>query len=69
MEPNDTVILNICVNAIHAGSTDADSEKWKVPQEIMEREIKKVRRTKKEHESESESESGRVKRRIGFSAK
>jgi SpoVK/Ycf46/Vps4 family AAA+-type ATPase len=60
-------ILNICVNAIHAGSTDADSEKWKVTQEMMEREIRKVRRTKKEHESESES--GRVKRRIGFSAK
>ena len=62
-------ILNICVNAIHAGSTDDDPAKWKVTKDMMEREIRKVRRTKNEHESESESESGRVKRRIGFSAK
>ena len=54
-------ILNICVNAIHAGSTDADPAKWKVTQEMMEREIGKVRRAKREHEGDS----GRA-RRIGF---
>ena len=54
-------ILNICVNAIHAGSTDADPAKWKVTQEMMEREIKKVRRAKKEHEGKAKSTS-----RIGF---
>ena len=55
-------ILNICVNAIHAGSTDADPAKWKVTQEMMEKEIKKVRRVKKEHERASCN----AKRRIGF---
>ena len=55
-------ILNICVNAIHAGSTDADPAKWKVTQEMMEREIRKVRRAKKEHSGEA----SKAKRRIGF---
>lgn len=32
-------ILNICVNATHAGSTDAAPAKWRVTQEMMEREI------------------------------
>ena len=50
-----------CQIAVHAGSTDADPAKWKVTQEMMEREIKKVRRAKKEHEGES----GKA-RRIGF---
>jgi SpoVK/Ycf46/Vps4 family AAA+-type ATPase len=53
-------ILNVCVNAIHAGSVDADPAKWKVTQEMMEREIRKVRRAKKEQEGIS------GKRRIGF---
>lgn len=57
-------ILNICVNAIHAGSTDEDPAKWKVTQEIMEEQIKKVRRAKKEHSGEGRNE-GRV---IGFFA-
>ena len=55
-------ILNICVNAIHAGSTDADPAKWKVTQEMMEREIEKVRRAKKEPEGKKRTE----KRVIGF---
>jgi SpoVK/Ycf46/Vps4 family AAA+-type ATPase len=41
-------ILNICVSAIHAGSTDADPVKWKVTQELLEREIRKVKRAKAE---------------------
>jgi ATP-dependent 26S proteasome regulatory subunit len=55
-------ILNVCVNAIHAGSVDADPAKWKVTQEMMEKEIRKVRRAKKEHEGMA----GKAKRRIGF---
>jgi hypothetical protein len=34
--------LNVCVNAIHAGSADADSARWMVTQEMLEREIRKV---------------------------
>jgi ATP-dependent 26S proteasome regulatory subunit len=55
-------ILNVCVNAIHAGSTDADPAKWKVTQEMLEREIGKVKRAKREHEGER----GRARRMIGF---
>jgi hypothetical protein len=55
-------ILNICVNAIHAGSVDADSAKWLVTQELLEREIAKVRKAKAEHSGEK----GRSRRRIGF---
>ena len=55
-------ILNVCVNAIHAGSTDADTSKWQVTQETMEREIKKVRKAKTEHAGEK----GKSRRRIGF---
>jgi hypothetical protein len=55
-------ILNVCVNAIHAGSTDADPAKWLVTQGMLEREIKKVRRAKAEHAGEQEKN----RRRIGF---
>jgi hypothetical protein len=55
-------ILNICVNAIHAGSTDDDPEKWKVTQEMLESEIRKVRKAKVEHLGEK----GKSRRRIGF---
>jgi hypothetical protein len=55
-------ILNVCVNAIHSGSTDADPAKWKVTQEMMEREIRKVKRAEREHEGEKAGS----KRRIGF---
>jgi ATP-dependent 26S proteasome regulatory subunit len=55
-------ILNVCVNAIHAGSTDVDSAKWKVTQGMLEREIGKVRKAKAEHSREKEG----PKRKIGF---
>jgi hypothetical protein len=55
-------ILNICVNAIHAGSTDADTAKWLVTQGMLEREIAKVRKAKAEHSGEK----GKKRRRIGF---
>lgn len=55
-------ILNICVNAIHAGSTDADPERWKVTQGMLEREIAKARRAKSDHLGEKAG----PKRRIGF---
>jgi SpoVK/Ycf46/Vps4 family AAA+-type ATPase len=42
-------ILNICLNAIYAGSTDADPAKWMVTQAMIEAEIKKARRAKAEH--------------------
>lgn len=62
MEPNDTVILNICVNAIHAGSTDPNPERWMVSQELLEQEIANVRKAKAEHSEEK----GKSRRRIGF---
>ncbi len=54
-------ILNVCVNAIHAGSTDADPTKWKVTQEMLEREIAKAKKAKAEHSGEKAGS-----RRIGF---
>jgi hypothetical protein len=55
-------ILNVCVNAIYAGSVDPDSTKWAVTQEMLEREIAKVRKAKAEHSGERTG----VRRRIGF---
>ncbi len=55
-------ILNICVNAIHAGSTDEDPAKWRVTQEMLEREIAKAKKAKAEHAGEI----GKSRRRIGF---
>ncbi len=55
-------ILNVCVNAIHAGSTDAEPEKWMVTQEIIEGEIRKVSKAKAEHLGAKE----RSRRKIGF---
>ena len=48
-------ILNVCVNAIHAGSVDADPAKWRVTQAIMEREIAKAKKAKAEHSGEKDS--------------
>jgi len=42
-------ILNICLNAIHAGSTDAEPTKWKVTHGMLEREIEKARAAREEH--------------------
>ena len=55
-------ILNICVNAIHAGSTDANPERWMVTHEILEREIAKAKKAKAEHSGEK----SKSRRRIGF---
>ncbi len=55
-------ILNVCVNAIHAGSTDDDPAKWLVTQEMLEREIAKTKKAKAEHAGEK----GKNRRRIGF---
>jgi hypothetical protein len=55
-------ILNVCVNAIYAGSVDQDPAKWSVTQGMLEREIKKVRKAKAEHSGEKAG----PKRRIGF---
>jgi len=57
-------ILNVCVNAIYAGSTDADPERWVVTQKMMESEIAKARKAKAEHSGERQG----PKRRIGFLA-
>ena len=61
-------ILNVCVNAIHAGSTDADPAMWLVTQEMMEREIRKVRKVRKVRKAKAEhsGENGKGRRRIGF---
>jgi hypothetical protein len=55
-------ILNICLNAIYAGSTDANPERWEVNQAMIDAEIKKARKAKTEH---SGKKAG-PKRRIGF---
>ena len=56
-------ILNMCVNAIHAGSTDADPAKWLVTQGMLEREIAEAKKAKAEHSGEK---AGQKRRRIGF---
>jgi SpoVK/Ycf46/Vps4 family AAA+-type ATPase len=55
-------ILNVCVNAIHAGSVDTNPERWMVTQEMLEREIAKVKKAKVEHSGEK----GKSRRKIGF---
>ena len=55
-------ILNVCVNAIYAGSVDSDPMRWIVTQGMLEREISKVNTAKAEHSGEKEG----AKRRIGF---
>jgi ATP-dependent 26S proteasome regulatory subunit len=55
-------ILNICLNAIYAGSTNANPQRWLVTQAMIEAEIAKARKAKAEHSGEK----GGPKRRIGF---
>jgi len=50
------------VNAIHAGSTDPNPERWKVTQEMLAREIAEAKKAKAEHSGEKAG----PKRRIGF---
>ena len=52
------------MNAIHAGSADADPAKWRVTQGVLEREIEKARAAKAEHSGKAKT--GR--RVIGFRA-
>ncbi len=56
-------ILNICLNAIHAGSRDPDPAKWVVTEEML---LLEIRRTKAAKEKHSGRRGGR--RRIGFTA-
>lgn len=55
-------ILNVCVNAIYTGSTDADPQKWLVTQVMLEREIAKAKKAKAEHAGEK----SKNRRTIGF---
>jgi len=55
-------ILKVCVNAIHAGSTDADPAKWTVRRVRLERDFAKVRKPREEHSGEK----SKSRRRIGF---
>jgi hypothetical protein len=50
------------VNAIHAGSVDPNPERWMVTQEMLEKEIAKVRKAKAEHSGEKRKN----RRMIGF---
>jgi len=56
-------IINICLNAIHAGSRDPDPAKWMVTEEVLVREIRRARAAKEKHGGKSRS-----RRRIGFMA-
>ena len=58
-------ILNVCLNAVYAGSVDANPERWQVTQELIEAEIKKAREAKAEHSGEKAG----PRRRIGFCVK
>jgi SpoVK/Ycf46/Vps4 family AAA+-type ATPase len=55
-------ILNVCINAIHAGSVDTDPMRWLVTQGMLVREIEKVKKAKAEHSGEK----GKNRRVIGF---
>jgi hypothetical protein len=55
-------MFSICIKLIHAGSTDADPAKWKLTQEMLEREIAKAKKAKAEHAGEK----GKNRRMIGF---
>jgi SpoVK/Ycf46/Vps4 family AAA+-type ATPase len=55
-------ILNVCLNAVYAGSVDPETSKWMVTQGMLEREIGKVRNAKVEHSGERKG----PRRSIGF---
>jgi SpoVK/Ycf46/Vps4 family AAA+-type ATPase len=55
-------ILNVCIDAIYAGSGGADPERWVVTQAMIEAEIKKARKAKAENSGEKQG----PKRRIGY---
>lgn len=43
-------ILNVCLNAIYAGSADDNPDKWQISGAHLIAEVEKVKRTKREHE-------------------
>jgi len=51
-------ILNICLNAIHAGSRDPDPAKWVVTEEMLVREIKRAKAAKEKHAGKNGSGRG-----------
>lgn len=55
-------MLNICINAIYAGSTNPKAERWMVTQEKLDREIARAKEAKVEHAGKN----GKTRRRIGF---
>jgi hypothetical protein len=60
-------ILNIGLNAIYAGSTDANPERWEVTQTMIEAEIKKARKAKAEHSGERRKEKRVIGLGVGLS--
>ena len=54
--------MDVCVNAIYAGSGDAEAKRWLVTQAMIEAEIKKARKAKAKHSGDKQG----PKRRIGF---
>jgi hypothetical protein len=56
-------ILNVCLNAIHAGSRDPDPAKWLVTEDMLAREVRRAKAAKEKHGGKSRS-----RRRIGFRA-
>jgi hypothetical protein len=56
-------IINICLNAIHAGSRDPDPAKWVVTEEMLLRDIRRAKAAKEKHSGQRTGG-----RRIGFMA-
>lgn len=56
-------ILNVCLNAIFAGSTADDPERWAITEPILLAEIAKVREAKRQHGDRPQGNPGRT---IGY---
>ena len=56
-------ILNICLNAIHAGSRDPDPAKWLMTEAMLLQEIKRAKAAKEKHAGRRGGRRG-----IGFTA-
>lgn len=54
-------LLNVCLNAIYAGSVDPSPDKWRVTQELLMIEVRKVRRSKKDHSGDRTGSAPRWK--------
>jgi len=55
-------ILNVCLNAIYAGSTSNDPTEWRITEAILNAQIAKVKAAKNNHEGRA------AQRAIGFNA-